>query len=62
MRVSVDLARCQRNGVCARVAPEVFDLGPDGLAVVVDEPPPPLQRAVDDAARRCPTRAIRVTP
>ena len=62
MRVAVDLVRCQGNGVCARLAPEVFDLGPDGLAVVTDDPPPLVPRAVEDAARRCPTQAIRVIP
>ncbi|HEX2701188.1 MAG TPA: ferredoxin [Acidimicrobiales bacterium] len=61
MKVAVDLDRCQGNGVCAGKAPEVFEVGPDGRAVVVDrEPRPHLHRSLRDAVRRCPTQAITV--
>jgi len=61
MKVAVDLERCQGNGVCVRRAPEVFSLPGGGTVLLLhDQPAPELHRAVRDAARRCPTRAITV--
>ena len=61
MRVVVDRERCQVNGVCARYAPEVFQVGDDDqLYVLHEEPEERQRRAVREAARRCPTRAIDV--
>ena len=61
MRVAVDARRCQGNGVCARLAPEVFELRSGVAAVSQDEPAPSLEGAVRDAARRCPTRAVKLS-
>lgn len=59
MRIAVDLERCQGNGVCARKAPEVFEVDGGGrLTVLQNEPRPDLHRAVRDAVRRCPTQAL----
>lgn len=63
MRVAVDLERCQGNGVCARHAPEVFEVNAGGaLRILDDRPGDRHRRAVREAARRCPTRAIRIDP
>jgi ferredoxin len=61
VKVAVDPQRCQGNGVCARIAPEVFEFRPGGVSVTQDEPAPSLERAVRDAARRCPTRAVKLS-
>ena len=62
MKVAVDRERCQVNGVCARHAPEVFRVGDDDqLYVLAEEPDDGQRRAVREAARRCPTRAITVS-
>lgn len=61
LRVEVDPERCQGNGVCARLAPEVFELRPGSVTVTQDRPGPGLERAVRDAARRCPTRAVKLS-
>lgn len=59
MRVAVDLTRCQGYGNCLSAAPELFDLGDDGLAVVLVEEPSAAQRdAARRAARMCPVAAI----
>jgi len=59
MTLAVDLERCQGNGVCAERAPEVFELDDGGrLTLLQADPPPDLHRAVRDAVRRCPTRAL----
>lgn len=61
MRIAVEQDRCIGSGLCALAAHEVFDHDDDGLVVVVTEyPPPPLQPAVHEAVRACPSAAIRV--
>lgn len=63
MRIAVNVDRCQSNGVCMDAAPEVFELRADGfLYVLQDEPGADLCKAVQNAARRCPTQAITVQP
>lgn len=61
MRVVVDPVRCQGSGICARVAPEVFEVRAGAVSVTQDEPAPALEGAVRDAARRCPTRAVKLS-
>jgi ferredoxin len=60
VRVRVDLDLCQAYANCVTTAPDVFKLDEKtGLAVVVlPEPLPELERAVRDAVRLCPMRAI----
>jgi ferredoxin len=61
MRVIVDPVLCEGNGVCAEVAPEVFEVGDDDRARVLVERPGEARRAqVETAVRRCPRRAIRL--
>lgn len=61
MKVTVDLTLCQGYANCVDAAPEVFDLGDDGLAKVLQEEPPPAQEhATREAARLCPVRAIEI--
>jgi ferredoxin len=61
MRVIVDPVLCEGNGVCAEVAPEIFEVGDDDRARVLVERPGEARRAqVETAVRRCPRRAIRL--
>jgi len=61
MRVVVDFDACRSNAVCMGVAPEVFEVRDDGyLYVLQEEPPEELRPKVEEAARLCPTQAIRV--
>lgn len=61
MRVVVDRTVCQGVGMCESFAPEVFEIGDDGV-VTIDErqmaavAPDVLQQAVDG----CPTLALSV--
>ncbi len=57
MNVTIDPARCSGSGNCCYWAPAVFDLGEDGIAVVVGDPTTDEER-VREAARHCPTGAI----
>jgi ferredoxin len=61
MKIDVNLGLCQGHGQCEDSAPEVFVVGDDALAHLVDETPPEsLRPAVEEAARRCPVEAILV--
>ena len=59
MRVLVDRDLCEANGVCAGLAPGVFDLDDDGIAIVLDATAAPDDKIVL-AAQGCPTQAIAV--
>ena len=61
MRVIVDPVLCEGNGICAQVAPDVFELGDDDRTHVLVERPGETRRAdVETAIRRCPRQAIQL--
>jgi ferredoxin len=61
MKVVVDLSICNLHGLCVETAPEVFEIGDDGVLHVLNETPPEGLRAkVDRAVRECPTGAISI--
>jgi ferredoxin len=61
MRVKVDDDLCESNGVCARLVPEVFEVGDDDrLRVKQERPPEALRARVEQAVRRCPKQALSV--
>jgi ferredoxin len=58
-RIAVDRERCASTGGCEAVAPEVFEVGDDGVLVVLrPEPDDAELPAVRTAVRTCPTRAL----
>ena len=61
MRIAVDTDRCVGSAYCQRIAPGMFDLGDDGLAVVLE---PDVTDAAAPAAREaeaaCPAMAISI--
>ncbi len=59
IRVAVDRERCMGSGNCLFWAPGTFDLGDDGVAVVIDPAGDEAER-ITVAAEGCPTRAISV--
>lgn len=57
-RISIDRSLCNGYGVCEALAPDVFELGDDGLAVLragVSE-----NDAVREACDSCPMGAISI--
>jgi ferredoxin len=61
MRVVVNRVLCESNALCMGVAPEVFELDPDDILVVLDEhPPDELRPAVEEAVRLCPKQALSI--
>ena len=61
MRITVDSDRCVGSAYCQRIAPATFDLGDDGLAVVLDADVAGADAAaVREAETACPAMAISV--
>jgi ferredoxin len=59
MRVTVDRAACEANGVCAGLVPEVFALDDDdNLRILTADVPPGLAGAVRHAVQSCPKAAL----
>ena len=61
MKVVVDLNLCDLHGLCVEAAPDVFEIGDDGVLHVLNETPDPgLRATVEKAVRECPTGAIAI--
>jgi ferredoxin len=61
MKITVDRDRCVGSAYCLRIAPAVFDLGDDGIAVVLDaDVADPLAAAAREAGADCPSMAISI--
>jgi ferredoxin len=58
--IRIDRDACMGSGNCAYWAPGVFDVGDDGIAVVIGDPAGQEDK-VELAAQHCPTSAITVT-
>lgn len=57
-RVEVDTSLCEGHGLCALLAPEVFEVGDDDVAVWEPRPPEASRGAVQAAVSACPRQAI----
>ena len=58
-RIEVDADRCVSTGGCEALAPDVFEVGDDGVLVVHRAEPDGRELAdVRDAVAQCPTRAL----
>ncbi|WP_420606455.1 ferredoxin [Novosphingopyxis sp.] len=61
MKVVVDWALCDGNGVCSVEAPDIFELNDDDeLVVLKDEFGAELKEQASAAVRVCPKRALRL--
>jgi len=62
IRVQVDNELCVGTGICEATAPDLFEIGDDGIShVLKDDVPAELVAAARKAAEDCPTRALSVT-
>jgi ferredoxin len=62
MKVSVDSLLCESNGLCILAAPDVFDMVDDdeGVQILIETPPAPLEDSVRAAVDACPKQALRI--
>lgn len=61
MKVIVDWDLCESHGQCEFAAPAIFTINDDGDLEVLDEAPAESERgALEQAVRRCPTRALSI--
>ena len=61
MKITVDRDRCVGSAYCQRIAPATFDLGDDGIVVVLDaDVTGPQAAAAWEAEADCPSMAISV--
>jgi ferredoxin len=61
MHARVDEELCVGTGVCEATAPDLFEVGDDGVShVLVDPLPEERLNAAREAAEHCPTRALKV--
>jgi len=61
MKITIDRDRCVGSAYCQRIAPAVFDLGDDGIAVVLDSDVAGARAAaVREAEADCPSMAISI--
>jgi ferredoxin len=62
MRIEADLTLCQGHAQCEEAAPEVFEVDDEGyVRVLAADPPEPLRDKVEQAIRRCPVAALKLT-
>lgn len=59
-RRSVEHRVCRRHGLCLAVAPEAFTVGSDGRIQVTSRGDEAALEKARQAARLCPTQAIRI--
>lgn len=61
MLIHADREKCEGHGLCADVAPEVYELDDDAMVVLLHEQvPPALERKAEAGARVCPVAALRI--
>ena len=59
--VVVDFDRCESNGICMGIAPQVFEVRDDNfLYILQEEPPDELRERVEEAVVQCPKQAISI--
>jgi ferredoxin len=60
-RIVVDRDLCASTGGCEALAPDVFEIGDDGVLVVLTPDPAAADLPdVRNAVQACPTRALRL--
>jgi ferredoxin len=60
MKACVDKEACIGCGLCASIAPDIFQMEEDGLAGVVSEVTDSNEAEAKDAEASCPAGAIKV--
>lgn len=61
MKMHIDTDVCTGHGVCEGIRPDIFEVGDDGIAHLLDEEFTEGDRQdLEDAVDQCPTQALRL--
>jgi ferredoxin len=59
MRIVVDTDRCTGHGICESLAPDVFEVGDEGIVhVLTEDLAGELRPILESAVAECPTQAL----
>jgi ferredoxin len=58
VQIKVDFEVCETHGLCAMLAPDVFELDADRKLIFQAEPDESLATQVEEAVSACPVQAI----
>ncbi|MFE5284872.1 ferredoxin [Nocardia sp. NPDC056611] len=62
MKIIVEPSKCDGLGMCEAVAPDLFEVGPDGIVRVLDDAPGEDRRVdVQAAIDACPVLALKLS-
>lgn len=63
MRIVVDRTKCSSIGLCEATAPDIFEIGPDGMLNIPSDDIPENRRTdLEQACENCPTQALSIEP
>ncbi|MFE7569911.1 ferredoxin [Streptomyces sp. NPDC057539] len=61
MKIAVDRGRCTGIGICESISPAYFEVGDDGVLILVRETVGEADREqVEEAVRSCPAAALAI--
>ncbi|WP_431233086.1 ferredoxin [Mycolicibacterium psychrotolerans] len=61
MKVVVDRSKCSSIGLCEAVAPDIFEIGPDGvLNIRIGDISADRRGDLEQACENCPTQALSI--
>jgi ferredoxin len=61
MRIVVDTEQCTGHGICESLAPDIFEVGEEGIVhLLTDDLPDQLRPTLESAVADCPTRSLRL--
>ena len=61
MKIVVDRSRCSSIGLCEATAPDIFEIGPDGvLRILVEDVSAERRTDLEQACENCPTQALSI--
>ena len=60
MNIHIDTDKCTGHGVSEGLAEDIFEVGDDGLAYLLQDPPEDRRGVVEQAVAQCPTWALSI--
>jgi len=59
MKITIDTDKCTGHGVCESLAPEIFEVGDEGIVHLLTESlTDDMRSRLEEAVAECPTQAL----